>query len=135
MDAHYSCNHMVMGKGPGVATVTRQMIKKPSIILRPAEVTVIGDNALGTGIPYFNFTGELAFRHDLGEIRPIPSAKNQNPVYGSPAKANLLYYDGHVSPSTSQQLKAIPYAAEAKAWNAANWNNAFQCNGIFVPPQ
>lgn len=124
---HFSLNYVLCGNN---GTNWRSQIKKTSIIKNAEKVCVMVDSAKKDS-PFFDDINELAYRHDEGEMRTMPS--NIDCIKSSPRKCNLYYYDHHVEAQTYAQLKAKPYTQEASAWNAKNYNDNFQTSGYVGP--
>ncbi len=124
---HFALNSILCGNT--ATTHWRTQIKKTSIIRKPGEACVLVDSA--TFRQNFNDINELAYRHDEGELRTLPSGTNC--ITSSPRKCNLYYYDHHVVAQTYAQLKAKPYTPEARAWSALSYNDNFQTSGYVGP--
>lgn len=101
--SHYGVNAYLH---PGFSEKgTGGKIKKTSAVYAPSRAISIGDRQRTT-TKHFNSIGWIGYRHGPGEDSRINISSLAGVLPGS--RANLLYYDGHVSSRAVFELQQTP---------------------------
>lgn len=129
MAYHYAVNPLLCGStSPAWST----KIKNTSIITHGSRALLLSDSAvINDASPTFYVSSNLAYRHDEGELRKMPSDLAALP--SDTRKAHLYYYDHHVESASLTDIKKKPFTPEARAWSANAYYENFMTSGFKDP--
>ncbi len=129
MAYHYAVNPLLCGSTqPAWST----KIKNTSTITHASRALLLSDSSvINDSAPTFYEYRNLAYRHDEGELRKMPTDLAALP--SDSRKAHLYYADHHVEPASLTEIKNKPFTPEAKAWSANAYYSNFMTSGFKGP--
>lgn len=98
---HYILNGYLSGS----SGQTTCLAKKATMVARPAEALLAGENAAFSSSHQAGCIQNLAYRHGGTDLRASYSWDSPIPVTSN--KTNILYLDGHVVSATANQLYSV----------------------------